>query len=33
MTLLRNGLKSFLTYLWSGWGAIASLMLFFTLWE
>jgi len=31
--LLRSGLKSFLSYLWSGWGAIASLMLFLAIWE
>lgn len=33
MILLRSGLKSFLIYLWSGWGAIASLMLFLAVWE
>lgn len=33
MTLLRNSLKAFLAYLWSGWGAIASLLLFFAAWE
>ncbi len=33
MRLLNNWLKSLLAYLWSGWGAIASLMLFLAIWE
>ncbi|MFP4273241.1 MAG: ABC transporter permease [Halothiobacillaceae bacterium] len=33
MKLLRNFLTGIPGYLWSGWGAIASLMLFFALWE
>ena len=30
---LRDGLASALGYLWSGWGAITSLLLFCALWE
>lgn len=30
---LRKGLTASLTYLWSGWGAITSLLLFCALWE
>ncbi len=30
---LRGGLASGLSYLWSGWGAITSLLLFCALWE
>lgn len=30
---LRNGAASALAYLWSGWGAAASLLLFCALWE
>src|SRR5690606_2297476 len=30
---LRGALASGVQYLWSGWGAIASLLLFCALWE
>jgi len=33
MTLLRAWLAGIPAYLWSGWGAISSLMLFFALWD
>ncbi|MBW7860686.1 MAG: ABC transporter permease subunit [Rhodocyclaceae bacterium] len=33
MNLLRNWLASLPAYLWSGWGAIASLLLFLAAWE
>lgn len=33
MHRLYGGLTSVLTYLWSGWGAIASLLLFCAAWE
>ncbi|HRP95968.1 MAG TPA: ABC transporter permease subunit [Rhodocyclaceae bacterium] len=33
MTLLRNWLAALPAYLWSGWGAIASLLLFLAAWE
>lgn len=33
MTLVRNWLASLPAYLWSGWGAIASLLLFLAAWE
>jgi NitT/TauT family transport system permease protein len=33
MTLLRNWLAGLPAYLWSGWGAIASLLLFLAAWE
>ncbi len=33
MTLLRAWLAGIPAYLWSGWGAIASLFLFFAAWE
>ncbi len=33
MRLLWHGLRGLPAYLWSGWGAIASLLLFIALWE
>ncbi|HWK55484.1 MAG TPA: ABC transporter permease subunit, partial [Hyphomicrobiales bacterium] len=30
---LRDALAATLSYLWSGWGAVASLLLFCALWE
>lgn len=33
MKLLRNALAGLPAYLWSGWGAIASLLLFLAAWE
>lgn len=33
MKLLRNWLAGLPAYLWGGWGAIASLLLFFAAWE
>lgn len=30
---LRGALAAALAYLWSGWGAITSLLLFCALWE
>jgi NitT/TauT family transport system permease protein len=33
VTLVRNWLASLPAYLWGGWGAIASLMLFLAAWE
>ncbi len=33
MNLLRAWLAGIPAYLWSGWGAISSLMLFFALWD
>lgn len=33
MKLLRDWLTGVSTYLWSGWGAITSLLLFLALWE
>lgn len=33
LILIRDALASTLVYLWSGWGAIASLLLFCALWE
>jgi NitT/TauT family transport system permease protein len=33
MHLLWYGLRRLPAYLWSGWGAIASLLLFIALWE
>lgn len=31
--LLRRGLRALPAYLWSGWGAVASLLLLAALWE
>ena len=33
MNALLNIIKDFPRYLWNGWGAIASIFLFFALWE
>ncbi|MFN3987737.1 MAG: ABC transporter permease [Rhodocyclaceae bacterium] len=33
MRLLRSWLAGLPAYLWSGWGAIASLLLFLAMWE
>ncbi|MFZ2853995.1 MAG: ABC transporter permease [Rhodocyclaceae bacterium] len=33
MSLLRSGLGGLPAYLWSGWGALASLLLLFAAWE
>ncbi|MFW5452240.1 ABC transporter permease [Thioalkalivibrio sulfidiphilus] len=33
MRLLRDWLVGIPAYLWSGWGAVASLLLFLALWE
>ncbi|MGB6102666.1 MAG: ABC transporter permease subunit [Pusillimonas sp.] len=33
MRRLRKALAATLAYLWSGWGAVASLLLFCALWE
>ena len=33
MKALLNIIKNFPTYLWSGWGAMASIFLFIALWE
>ncbi|MBE0591792.1 MAG: ABC transporter permease subunit [Gemmatimonadales bacterium] len=33
MSLLRNALRALPAYLWSGWGAIASLLLLLAAWE
>lgn len=33
MNLLHSWLRGLPAYLWSGWGALASLFLFLTLWE
>lgn len=33
LALLGRGLRGLPAYLWSGWGALASLMLFAALWE
>lgn len=33
MTLLRRWLAGIPAYLWSGWGAVASLLLFVAVWE
>lgn len=33
MSLVRNWLSGLPAYLWSGWGAIASLLLFLAAWE
>ncbi len=33
MNAFLNIIKSFPRYLWSGWGAIASILLFIALWE
>lgn len=33
LTRLRDALASTLVYLWSGWGAVTSLLLFCALWE
>lgn len=33
MTYLINWLKSVFHYLWSGWGAVASILLFFAFWD
>ena len=30
---LRNALGATLGYLWSGWGAVSSILLFCALWE
>ena len=33
MKYLLKILKDFISYLWSGWGSIASIFLFFALWD
>lgn len=33
MSALLNIIKNFPRYLWSGWGAVASIFLFIALWE
>ena len=33
MNAFLNIIKNFPRYLWSGWGAVASILLFIALWE
>jgi len=33
MNRLKNIVPNTLSYLWSGWGALASVLLFFAAWQ